>query len=267
MADGLRPSNLLSPVAMSVQNVQHALVRSALASFGAACLVAGFAGCGSFGGASDGSLDDAAAGPVDAPLDAATARTDAGENEGGANEVDASIVGCADGTREYLLDTTLHVGVAGCGGAFLAHGMLTKSDAGSPCHKRGGNSAANGLATGLGCSADDLCAVGWHVCASATEFVDSVGTCAEDSGAPESGVFYASATRGTGNLQCDGDGGTNDLFGCGATGVGVGGGCGAFNASLSTFKPISYWLLGGASTELIDVQKQAGPGGVLCCHD
>jgi hypothetical protein len=253
-------------VALSEQNVHHAPVRSALASFGAACLIAGVAACDSFGSAGEGSVD-ATAGPTDAPLDAATPQPDAGESEGGASGVDAAIVGCADGTREYLLDTTLHPGVAGCAGAFLTHGMLTKSEAGSPCHKRGGNDATNGLSNGLGCSADDLCGGGWHVCVSATEFVDSIGTCAEDSGAPEGGIFYASATRGTGSLLCDGDGGTNDLFGCGATGAGVGAGCGAFNASLSTFKPISYWLLGGAATELVDVQKQAGLGGVLCCHD
>ncbi|MCA9514577.1 MAG: hypothetical protein KC635_06530, partial [Myxococcales bacterium] len=71
---------------------------------------------------------------------------------------DRSVIGCSDGTREGYLDWPDYRLIASCAGAWTVPG----TDGDPTCGRVAGNHATPN--SGVGCSASDLCSVGWHVC-------------------------------------------------------------------------------------------------------
>jgi hypothetical protein len=174
--------------------------------------------------------------------------------------------GCSDGTREGFADTTLYASIAGCSGGWSVIGV--KNAAGVQCSRVAGNSSSN--PTGSGCAADDLCAKGWHICATSAEVsTKSGGSCSGIT--TTSDLFFVTRQSGTGNMLCESSG-SNDLFGCGTVGDAPDSTtCAPLDrfsnnlcASLST-----DWDCGGdVYREAENVRKAASAGGgVLCCKD
>jgi hypothetical protein len=174
-------------------------------------------------------------------------------------------IGCADGQREGFQDATAFPDLAACAGGWTTAGILGRSPV---CGRLSGDDSLN--PDGIGCATEDLCAEGWHVCASTAEVATASPTgCASDLPA---GTFFAAAVSGDGGDECDG--GTNDLFGCGTVGRAAAGSCvpldrasGDECADLSGEWDCPGAFLIGSSTEAEDVLKNGpGGGGVLCCR-
>ena len=216
----------------------------------------------------DAAIADTGADAFDAGLplpDADAAIADTGADTG-LPDTFVPPTGCADGTREGFLSATDYPAIAACAGAWSVPGVT-----GTPvptCGRAAGNAGTN--ASGAGCSAADLCAVGWHICAQAGEVAAHSPTgcagAAVDGGAP---VFYASGQSGPGNATCGA--GSNDLFGCGTLGEAPAADCSPldrFGDDLcSVLGP--PWMCGTDEThEADDVTKtDSTAGGVLCCSD
>lgn len=99
--------------------------------------------------------------------------------------------GCSDGSREWFVDRNLYPDIAGCAGAFDRPGLNNSSPS---CSRKTGNSAVD--TSGTGCSAADLCEVGWKVCDSLMTLLSSSGGRFCDTSrhvSMPSGSFYASA--------------------------------------------------------------------------
>jgi len=105
----------------------------------------------------------------------------------------ATIVGCADGTREGFMDHDASPLVAACGGAWDQPGL----DRGPTCARQAGNHGF--IRTGVGCSAADLCGVGWHVCRGPEDFADHAPAGCVDAVDP----FYADFGAGTYGVGAD----------------------------------------------------------------
>lgn len=162
-------------------------------------------GCGDGGDAAAG--DD---GEGDAP-------GDEDEDEGPPSTVE----GCADGTREGFSSFAAYPAIAACAGAWSVGGV-TRLDLVPTCDRNGGNDGLN--AEGDGCSAADLCGIGWHVCRGQVEVAARAsGGCAQavPPGTPDKSVFYAIAQASLGDLTCEQADGDNDVFGCGNLGIDI----------------------------------------------
>ena len=212
---------------------------------------------------------------VDAGIDAGV---DAGSDAGPCLEP-----GCSDGEREGFLDGCRYPAIAGCSGGFSLPGVL---GAGSHCERRSGDDSSN--PTGAGCSVEDLCALGWHLCRSAEDVSrSSPDGCAAVAPLP---LFFVTAQSGPGcgicatgtSTACTGDSCqqgclqtavmANDVFGCGGLGAAPQpGSCAPLNrfghnlcGSLG-----SPWVCGSnGETEAHAVVKgSAAKGGALCCRD
>jgi len=175
----------------------------------------------------------------------------------------SSPTGCSDGTREGFTDLAAHPTIAACSGGFSVPGVSTPPS----CAHSSGNDSTNPI--GVGCSAGDLCAAGWHVCTGPADVTShSSNGCVDASGVVSQ--FFAVQVSGPGTAMCGT--GHNDVFGCGSLG-GV--------ADATTCAPLDRfsgdlcaalgppWSCGTDNlNESIDVTKQ-GPnkGGVICCTD
>jgi hypothetical protein len=202
------------------------------------------------------------------------------------NGVDAVIcvggcdsIGCSDGEREGFTDMDLFPDIAGCGGAWTVEGLINPDSGGIVTPKcglmAGDDSAFN--PEGFDCSASDLCANGWRLCASPVDVSERTrgwgNGCGTDADWPPAS-FYAAAVSGTGESECSF--GINDIFGCGSAGDG---------ADRSTCFPLtkysdddcdalpSTWDCGegyitGNLEEAAQVTKTGiEGGGVLCCRE
>lgn len=177
--------------------------------------------------------------------------------------------GCADGTREGFMDPERYPVIAACAGAWDVPGLRPAPPV--SCQRMGGNNGAR--ATGVGCSATDLCLENWHVCRTALEVLEHLPldepTCAGIG--TGTNMFFAVAQSGPGSGQCTSTG-TNDLFGCGTYGIGLtsclpltrnsGNQCSALTAA-------GGWVCPNEFSELTTVTKTMplDGGGVLCCRD
>jgi hypothetical protein len=195
------------------------------------------------------------------------------------------VIGCSDGTREGFLDPALFVDIAACSGGFQVPGLL--GGLGPQCGLGGGNDGGN--PAGAGCSAADLCAAGWHVCASAAE-VAKLSPLGCDGAAPNmSPLFFATRQSGpgcglcaTGSSQspdcqtCSCGQGclqteltANDVFGCGSVGASPGD-CGVlnrFSGNLCGALPAPWSCGSDGCDEAHEVIKTGSDaGGVLCCR-
>ena len=151
-------------------------------------------------------------------------------------------VGCADGTVEVEFNAN----IVGCDGEWGQPGI------------------ANGAA---------LCGAGWSVCGT-DNTVSGLGLLNCNIGDPlPNGNFYATAESSSGWWRCHQDEpnnyGTNDVWGCGASGVGSGQTCGPLNTAIATFIKPPAWIMSGSNghDEATRVYKTAGNGGVMCCRD
>jgi hypothetical protein len=184
-----------------------------------------------------------------------------GSDDGGPGDA-----GCADGTREGYLGEAR---IAACAGAFELPGIVTAASRAPACGRAAGNDGAR--ADGVGCSAADLCAAGYHVCDDAAEVgrLASTGDCPTGGG----GAFWLTRQGEDANGACVA-GESNNLVGCG---VGVGVAAPASCAPLDTelrythCQALSSWDCGtssDANSEGLLVSKVGpGEGGVLCCKD
>lgn len=211
----------------------------------------------------------------DGPIDAAEPVFDgAPEVHDGAPQPDAdpadagvSLAGCADEQREGFTDMVAQPDLAACSGGWSIGGVLNV--AAPACSRAAGDDGGN--PSGAGCNVTDLCAAGWHVCASPGEVkaASADDTCA-GVGAT-AGLFFVSRQSGAGAGACGA--GANDLFGCGTLGSTV--------VDAATCAPLDHfsgdlcanlgapWACGAdGTTEATAVTKSdATAGGVLCCRD
>ena len=116
-----------------------------------------------------------------------------------------------------------------------------------------------------------LCGTGWHLCVTNDE-VSAKGL--SDCGASSlpTASFYATDESSAGGWNCNndepGNTGSNDIWGCGDQAYGAGGGCSPLNAALGN-QDWNAWkgLLNNGISERNTMYKEAGNGGVMCCHD
>lgn len=127
-------------------------------------------------------------------------------------------IGCADGEREGFLSMSKYPEIAACSGGWSQPGITVPLSPG--CGHGAGDDSTN--PTGQGCSALDLCAEGWHVCAGKTEVAArSPDGCsgAVPPGTPDKSLFFAVDQSSIQGSTCTDDGtGDNDVFGCGNLG-------------------------------------------------
>lgn len=194
------------------------------------------------------------------------------------------VQGCADGTREGFVDEAAFPDIAGCAGGFQIPGVLSEL---TPVCGSAGDDSDN--PDGAGCSAEDLCGSGFHMCVSAGDVAaSSPSGCAGVTEEP--GLFFATRQSGSGcgvcalgsstsvNCQscvCEGDClqtdlTANDVFGCGTVGD-LTPSCEVLdrfsNDVCSTLPP--PWSCGGDGCAEAHAVVKPGPGGggVLCCRD
>jgi len=223
------------------------------------CLAAGSGGSGGAtgGGAATSSTSKASA--------SASASGSGGSDTGGSSSTGTggSTVGCSDGEREGFADGKF-ASIAACAGGWSIPGVT-----GPPapaCNHGAGDDGAN--PDGAGCSAGDLCATGWHVCATAGEVQakSSVGCAGLN---PIASGFYVTGQSGPGLAQCGV--GANDLFGCGDLGLAPDPSCAPLdrfsNDLCSALGP--PWSCGPDNLQEATqaIKPSSAAGGVLCCTD
>lgn len=175
--------------------------------------------------------------------------------------------GCADGEREGFVDIAGNPRIAGCNGAWSIPGARSIP----ACERGAGDDTLN--LTGAGCSAVDLCAVGWHVCGSVQDVANSLGATTCANAAPVAGYFATQVSGpGTGNCSAN-PADTNDNFGCGNIGAAPNAATcsplSSFSNNLCGALPVTDgWSCEGASgvTEQTRIRKLLPQnGGVACC--
>ncbi len=181
--------------------------------------------------------------------------------------------GCSDGTREAFGDAMRFSAIAACSGGFAIAGTASGGSAMPQCNRNAGNTSSN--PAGAGCSIEDLCAAGWHVCRSQGDVAMSLPmgttTCAT-SDAIAMGFWL---TRQTTNLmfQCTGTTGSqNNVVGCSAGNMG--------RLADMTCPPLTHtmtfvecnalapWQCDPTQPdrEALTISKSGpGAGGVMCC--
>lgn len=146
------------------------------------------------------------------------AGSDGGGPEGG---IAPSVAGCSDGTREAFSDAMRFTAIAACSGGFAVAGTASGGSAMPQCNRNAGNTSSN--PNGAGCSIEDLCAAGWHVCRSQSDVAMSLpmgtNTCAT-SDATAVGFWLTRQTTNA-TYQCSGTmGSQNNVVGCSAGNMG-----------------------------------------------
>jgi hypothetical protein len=197
-------------------------------------------------------------------------------------------VGCSDGGREGFTSTTTYPDIAACAGGWSVPGLVTLSgetitDQTDRCANASGDDSAN--ANGNGCSAEDLCAAGWSVCAdqAAVAAKGGVAACTNLGTSVTAPYLFATRQRSQGGYICDislDPRGANDLYGCGSNDFGFAlGNCGPLNRvtddNCNNVDNNTVWTCNdndpatpGSVRELVDVVKSSGAnGGVLCCRN
>lgn len=222
-------------------------------------------GCGSGGGATT-TTSAGGGGSATTSSSSGTASSSSGTTSssgGGAGGAPTDAVGCADGQREGFVDLVASPKLAACSGGFDVPGIVAPEPA---CNHGAGDDGGN--PSGAGCSAADLCSLGWHPCASAAE-VGQLGGCAAIGLASGDVAFYATGQSGPGAGACGA--GDNDVFGCGTLGaVPDPLSC----APLDRFSSDLCVALGAPWSCGLDnlvealavVKPGPGGGGVLCCR-
>jgi hypothetical protein len=146
--------------------------------------------------------------------------SEAGGPDAATDSPSTAAPGCADGAREAFLDGARFPRIAACSGAFSVPGTQTSASMMPQCNRSAGNTGANPL--GNGCSIEDLCAEGWHVCHGTIDVTMSLpaGTtsCATvDQTMPG---FWLTRQTTNNNFQCINFAGSlNNVVGCASIGM------------------------------------------------
>jgi len=217
------------------------------------------AGSGSATGSTSGStstgLDDTSSGGT----------SSSGPGESSSSESTGAPVdnGCADGEREALEDEVTYPNIAACAGGFMVPGVVVNVPY---CDRMGGDDGPE--PAGAGCSIEDLCGEGWHVCVDRLEVMDAgVADCDMEA---FGGSFFATRQSGEGNNTCNATG-VNDVFGCGDIGYANIEGCAPLNRSSANGCSMlpAPWDCNTSLTQEAEFITKQGPefGGALCCRD
>jgi len=198
-------------------------------------------------------------------------------------------VGCSDGGREGFVSQTTYPDIAACAGGWKVPGLVTISsgtiaDQVDRCGNLAGDDSPN--PTGNGCTGEDLCAVGWSVCANQATVAAKAGgnsACGDLGTSVAAPYLFATRQRSQGNYACDislDPRGANDVYGCGSSNFGFPlSNCGPLNRvtddNCVNVATGTAWACNdndlsdlGSIRELADVTKpSAANGGVLCCRN
>jgi hypothetical protein len=207
-------------------------------------------------------------------------------------------IGCADGTREHFVDTTMFPNIAACRGGWDQPGVFPSPvRVGGAMCLHSGNSGAN--PNGTTCASSDLCSAGWHLCRGGEIHPRTMGMgCPADTwpadsfyaaGEGSSGCYDCALTTGTiptgcTNSNCmvgcqENPGLTNDIFGCGNNTFGVDPTtCDvdhSGNDLCNALTPLGGWSCGNdgyresvnAVFDPSATTSTSTEGGVLCCRD
>ncbi|MCA9668084.1 MAG: hypothetical protein KC503_20940 [Myxococcales bacterium] len=179
-------------------------------------------------------------------------------------DITVSVAGCSDGDREGFTNAATHPNIAGCSGGWSVPGVLSvKAPA---CNRVAGNSSSN--PTGNGCAAEDLCAVGWHICADPAEVAAKSSTGCTGSAAAGTSLFFATRQSGPANGICGA--GANDIFGCGTLGIAPAASCSPLDRFSNNLCGAlgAPWSCGSDGFQEANnvVKTAAAGGGVLCCR-
>ncbi|MCA9705290.1 MAG: hypothetical protein KDK70_05545 [Myxococcales bacterium] len=197
------------------------------------------------------------------PSDTTTAMGSSSSSSEESSTGEPSSVGCADGFRDALLDEATFPNVAACAGGFAVPGV----DLDTPlCDRQAGNDGL--LPDGMGCSIDDLCAAGWHLCTSRDQVAAAgLGNC---DGVAWGGQFFATRQSGMGSNTCNASG-TNDVFGCGDIGYTDISSCSPLNRSTGNLcvELSGPWQCDVDAYDEVSNLSKPGPthGGARCCRD
>jgi hypothetical protein len=202
----------------------------------------------------------------------------AGGGQDGGDRSDAAPAtnGCSDGTREAFVDAVRFPSVAGCSGGWSVPGLLTEQSMAPACARTAGNDSSN--PSGTGCTVEDLCADGWHVCRDASELTLAGVSCQDAGIGPATaggGAFFATRQRGTAPTGCSAGAttGSNNLHGCGNFGRVEDPGCAppfdrqiestvcAANPPWACTDPTSIM-----NEAMVVTKSGSEAGGVLCCR-
>lgn len=184
-------------------------------------------------------------------------------------------VGCADGSREGFLDVSAGgwPSIAGCAGGFSEPGLLPPAVETPRCDRMSGNTSSN--PTGQGCSARDLCALGWHVCRGPSEVAARSVSACESSVPPGTLVLFAVAAGAEPAGHCTPNpSASNDVHGCGNYGQPESELCFPLDRRLGVADCRAsggIWRCGEGANHLEEARlaSKSSPllGGVLCCRD
>lgn len=199
-----------------------------------------------------------------------TAATTTSATSGAGGGADA--VGCSDGTREYFTDLQGQPDIAGCSGGFAIAGVSTPASLTPACNRVAGNDSVN--ATGTGCTVEDLCSEGWHVCLDAADLAQSSSTGQCDPSGPNE--FWLTRQVQDGQGACAAPPAVNNITGCGS----LGGtpqdpqSCAPLTNRMRAADcgPTQAWYCGvtqNDGTMESQLVIKVGPleGGVICCRD
>jgi hypothetical protein len=189
-----------------------------------------------------------------------------GESSSSESTGPTPVNGCADGEREALEDDVAYPDIAACAGGFMVPGVLVNVPY---CDRAGGD---DGLEpAGMGCSVEDLCSEGWHVCVDRLEVMAAgVANCGDEAISWGGNSFFATRQSGEGANTCNATG-LNDVFGCGDVGYTNIMGCAPLNRSSANGCSMlpAPWDCDTSLTQEAEFIVKDGPefGGVLCCRD
>jgi hypothetical protein len=165
----------------------------------------------------------------------------------------------------------LETKIAACAGGFSVPGVTTPESMQPQCGRISGNDSAN--PTGDGCSVEDLCAEGWHVCKGAEDVAQHAAAGACDPSAAITPVFWLTRQVQDEVAQCAQPPNVNNITGCGSLGGVPDVSCAPLDRRMraSECGPTAAWFCGGgnpndALMEAEIVYKiSSDEGGVLCC--
>jgi hypothetical protein len=191
---------------------------------------------------------------------------------GGSGPTPDPTCGCADGFREAFLDRQTQPNIAGCAGAFDVPGVTTAESLAPACGRGAGDDAVN--KAGVGCSVEDLCSAGWHVCKSAVEVAARSTTGGCESPDPSTNAFWLTRQSETPGGECAAPVVIDNLVGCGNLGEPAAASCAPLLRVLSVNDciPSAAWYCGDGPkdepSEATLVKKTGlAEGGALCCRD
>lgn len=162
--------------------------------------------------------------------------------------------------------------IAACSGGFSVAGVTTPDSMSPQCGRVSGNDSVN--PNGQGCSVEDLCSEGWHVCHGAMDVAQHSSTGQCEPSIAVTPVFWLTRQAQDEQANCAPPPATNNITGCGTMGGGPSNTCAPLDRRMRVSEciPTAAWYCGNDNADaLIEAQIvfKIGPaeGGVLCCTD